>query len=147
MFTKCYFKLSRVDFKVLGPHLVSANIINYEDNEVIQETKPFKAASLVLKKISASLKSGTDTMFDVFLSILEHRGDLLCQELAKYIKELFRSTTGKLMPSYHGYHFIIVNVFFIIDVLDNVPSPDTEQLNYHDEQTTGYSLIILSNDT
>lgn len=75
---------------------MTAKIINHEDIEFIQNTvEPAKAASHVLKQISASLQGGTDAKFDQFLSILENKGDLFFAALAKEMKkDLSENTTG-----------------------------------------------------
>ena len=98
LFTDYYYKLSRLDFKALGPHLVTARIINYEDNDVVQRTiEPSKVASHVLNKISDSLEGGTDAKFDKFLSILKNDNDLFHKYIADQIKnDLSRNTTGKV---------------------------------------------------
>ena len=97
MFTSYYYKLYHLDFKALGPHLVTATIISCEDHIVLLETtEPSKAASLVLNKILASLKGDTDATFDNFLSILKNHPDSFCKSLAEQIiRDLSKSTTGK----------------------------------------------------
>ena len=98
MFTNYYYKLTHLNFKTLGPHLVTARIISHEDNYIVQQTiEPSKAASHVLEIISASLRGGTDAMFDEFLSVLEHHNDLFCTPLAEEMRrDLLKSATGKL---------------------------------------------------
>ena len=98
LFTDYYYKLSRLDFKALGPHLVTARITNYEDNDIVQKTiEPSKVASHVLNKISDSLEGGTDAKFDKFLSILKNDDDLFHKYIADQIRnDLSRNTTGKV---------------------------------------------------
>ena len=97
MFTAYYEKLTRLDFKALGPHLVTARIISSEDNQMIQHTVELsKAACDVLGKISTSLLIGIDDLFDEFLSILESCDDLLVNvRLAEQMRrDLINITTG-----------------------------------------------------
>ena len=98
MFTTYYERLTHLNFKTLGPHLVTARIISHDDNYIVQQTiEPFKVASHVLEIISASLQGGTDAMFDEFLSVLENRNDLFCTPLAEEMRrDLLKSATGKL---------------------------------------------------
>ena len=95
VFTDYYYKLSRLDFKALGPHLVTARIISHEDNsDIVQTTEPSKAASYVLNKISDSLEGGTDAKLDKFLSILKNDHDVFHKYIADQIKrDLLRNTT------------------------------------------------------
>ena len=98
VFTAYYVKLTHVNFKALGPHLVTARIISCEDNYIIQQTiEPSKVASHVLEIIFASLQGGADAKFDGFLSVLENHDDSFCTPLAeKMRRDLLKSTTGKV---------------------------------------------------
>ena len=98
VFTNNYYKLAHLNFKALGPHLVTARVINHEDDYIIQQTiEPSKVAAHVLEIISASLQGGTDAMFDKFLSVLENHNDLFCTPLAEEMRrELSMSATGKV---------------------------------------------------
>ena len=81
-----FFKLSHLNFKALCPQLVNAKIIsNVDVSHVVQHKDPAEAACHILKKISNSLKGGTDVMFDDFVSILENN-DFFCTRLAKEIR-------------------------------------------------------------
>ena len=96
VFTAYYEKLTHLDFKALGPHLVTARIINHEDNQFIQNTvEPFKAICHVLGRISTSLHIGVGDTFDEFLLILENCDLLINQRLAEQMRrDLFNTTTG-----------------------------------------------------
>ena len=98
VFTAYYERLTHLNFKLLGPYLVTARIINHDDNYIVQQTiEPLKVASHVLEIISASLRGGTDAMFDNFLSVLEHRNDLFCTPLAKEMRrDLLKNVAGKV---------------------------------------------------
>ena len=97
MFTDYYSKLIRLNFKALCPHLVTAEIISIEDNQIVQNTvEPSRAASYVLEKVDSSLKIGVDDVFDRFLSTLENCDNLAYRKLAKQMKEdLLKITIGK----------------------------------------------------
>ena len=114
VFTVYYEKLTHLDFKALGPHLVAARIISHEDHQFIQETvESSRAACRVLGKISTSLYIGVDETFDKFLSILESCDDSIVNlRLAEQMrKDLLNTTTGILSNTYSSsavYALIIV---------------------------------------
>ena len=107
VFTTYYEKLTHLDFKALGPHLVAARIISHEDNQFIQQTvESSRVACHVLDKVSTSLHAGVGDTFDDFLSILVSCDDsILNIELAEHIRrDLFNTTSGIVSNSYSALH-------------------------------------------
>ena len=96
MFTKYYASLTSVlPIKNITSHLVSAGVISFEDEEVIQQmTRPSEGSSLVLRKIAGSLKAGQTKSFDKLLLIMEERGGVSCDELANQMRDDLKQTTG-----------------------------------------------------
>ena len=91
VFTDYYNKLIRLNFKALCPHLVTAEIISIEDNQIVQNTvEPSKATSYILEKVDTSLKIGVGDVlivhvFDRFLFTLENCDNLAYRKLAKQL--------------------------------------------------------------
>jgi len=78
--------------KSLSKYLVGEGIINFEDEEKIQQTsRQSEASSMALRKIAASLKAS----FDTLLSIMEQHGSVACVELVNQIN-------GQLMQNIDG---------------------------------------------
>lgn len=99
IFTKHYRKLQIVvPVKSLCGHFVSERIINFEEEQIIQQTvTQSQAASIVLKKIRKSLQAGQTKSFDTFLIILKEHGGLSCEELAnQMIGDLSVNPSGNL---------------------------------------------------
>ena len=97
MLIKYYASLiSLLPIKNIASHLISAGIISFEDEEVIQQmTRSSKGSSLVLRKIASSLKAGQAKSFDKFLLIIEEYGGVSCDELANQMRgELAQNTNG-----------------------------------------------------
>ena len=97
MFTTYYERLTHLDFKALGPHLVAARIISHEDHQFIQQTvESSRAACCALEKIFISLRAGVGDTFDNFLSILANCDDSIVNiRLAEQMRrDLFNTTTG-----------------------------------------------------
>ena len=100
VFTNHYSKLQNIlPIKSLCGDLVCERIINFEEEQIIQQTVgQTQAASIVLRKIANSLQAGQTTSFDKLLSIMKDYGDLACKELANQIRgELSRNTTGMVI--------------------------------------------------
>ena len=100
VFTNNYGKLQNIlPVKNLCGHLVSERIINFEEEQIIQQTVgQTQAASIVLRKVANSLQAGQTTSFDKLLSIMKDYGGLACEELADQIRrELSRSENGKVI--------------------------------------------------
>ena len=85
---------------MLHPHLVTANLLSYENSQIVQdEVEPSTEAFSVFRKISVSLRNGIDVMFDDFLSVLENHGDLACMALAEQMRKdlLLKNTTSMVL--------------------------------------------------
>jgi len=84
LFTNYYERLLIVLPKTLSKHFVSEKIINFEEEEEIQQdnVKPEVASSVVLRKIACGLKAGLTRSFEKLLFIMEKYGDISCVELA-----------------------------------------------------------------
>ena len=103
VFTKYYSSLTSVlPIKSITSHLISAEMISFEDEEVIQQmTRSSEGSFLVLKKIASSLKVGQTKSFDKLLLIMEEHGGMSCNELANQMRgELTQNTTGILIKLY-----------------------------------------------
>ncbi|XP_065891851.1 uncharacterized protein [Dysidea avara] len=89
VFTKYYASLtSTLPIKNLSSHFISGGVINFEDEEAIQQmARSSEGSSSVLRKIASSLKAGQTKSFDNLLSIMEQHGDVSCSELADQIRE------------------------------------------------------------
>ena len=106
VFTKYYASLTSVlPIKNITSHLISAGMISFEDEEVIQQmTRSSEGSSLVLRKIASSLKVGQTKSFDKLLLIVEEHGGVSCNELANQMRgELTQNTTGILI-NYVSYN-------------------------------------------
>ena len=97
VFTKYYASLCSVlPMKNITSHFVSAGVISFEDEEVIQQmTRSSEGSTLVLRKIANSLKAGQMKTFGNLLSIMEQHGGVSCEELANQMRgELSVNTNG-----------------------------------------------------
>ena len=96
VFTDYYEKLTNLNFEALYSALISARILNHTDSSaVLHATDSSKAALHVLDKISVSLRTGVDNMFDEFLLVLEDSDNIANTKLAENIRrDLLSSTTG-----------------------------------------------------
>ena len=71
----------------LSGHLISQRLINFEEEEIIQQAvRQSQAASIVLKKIADSLRVGHTISFDKLLMIMEDHGNMACNELANQMR-------------------------------------------------------------
>ena len=66
VFTDHYSKLQNIlPVKNLSSHLVSERIINFDEEQIIQQTVVHsQAAAIVLRKIANSLRAGSTRSFD-----------------------------------------------------------------------------------
>ena len=96
VFTAYYYKLTLLNFEALRPHLVTAKIINHEENQIVRYTfESYKLANCVLEKIFISLGVGVSDVFDEFLLVLENCDDIVCIKLAEQMRrDLLSSTNG-----------------------------------------------------
>ena len=97
VFTNHYGKLQNIlPVKNLSGHFVSERIINFEEEQIIQQTVgQSQAASIVLRKIANSLQVGQKRSFVKLLIIMKDHGGLSCEELANQMRgELSENTTG-----------------------------------------------------
>ena len=97
VFTNHYSKLQNILLvKNLSGHFVSERIINFEEEQIIQQTVgQSQAASIVLSKIANSLQAGQTRSFVKLLIIMKDYGGLSCEELANQMRgELSENTTG-----------------------------------------------------
>ena len=110
VFTTHYSKLQNIlPIKNLSGHFVSERIINFEEEQIIQQTVvQSQAASIVLRKIANSLKAGHTISFDKLLIIMKDCGGLCCEELANQIRgELSENTTG----GYNNYSIVCLVMY------------------------------------
>ena len=91
--TAYYDSLCLLNFETLYPTLISAEVINTQECQVIKkEAYPIRT---VLDKISASLHMHHVDKFDRFLSVLKNHDDIDCTQLAEDMtSDLLKSTTG-----------------------------------------------------
>ena len=103
MFTNHYGKLKNVlPVKNLSGYLVSERIINFDEEEMIQQAPAqSQAASIVLKNIKNYLQARHTKSFDTLLIIMKDHGGLVCEELANQIKGELESTTGRIAIAYY----------------------------------------------
>jgi len=97
VFTQYYASLTTVlPIKNITSNFISAGVINFEDEEAIQQmTRSSEGSSFVLRKIANFLKAGQTNSFDRLLFIMEEYGGVSCEELANQIrKDLAGNTTG-----------------------------------------------------
>ena len=97
VFTDYYDKLRNIlPVKNLSVHFISEQVINFEEEQVIQQTvEQTQAASTVLRKIAYSLRAGRTESFDKLLTIMRDHGGLSCEELANQMRgELSENTSG-----------------------------------------------------
>ena len=97
MFINHYGKLQNIlPVKNLSGHFISERVINFEEEQIIQQTVvQSQAASVVLRKIANSLQAGQTESFDKLLTIMKGHGGLSCEELAHKMKEeLSENTNG-----------------------------------------------------
>ena len=99
MFHNHYSKLQNIlPVKKLSGCFVTERVINFEEEQIIQETVgQTQAASIVLRKIANSLQAGQTRSFDKLLMIMEHHGSssCSCEELANQMRgELSKNTSG-----------------------------------------------------
>ena len=88
VFTKYYASLTSVlPIKNITSHFISAGVISFEDEEVIQQMTRSEGSSLFLRKIASSLKAGHTKSFDKLLCIMEEHGSMSCGELANQMRE------------------------------------------------------------
>ena len=82
--------------KNLSGHFVTERIINFDEEQVIQETVgQTQAASIVLRKIGHSLRAGETESFEKLLMIMRDHGGLSCEKLANQMREeLSENTSG-----------------------------------------------------
>ena len=102
MFTNYYGKLQNIlPVKSLSGHFISERIINFEEEQMIQQAiVQSQAASIVLRKIANSLQAGHTRSFNKLLIIMKDHGGLTCEELANQIVgELSENTTGRIAIS------------------------------------------------
>jgi len=103
VFTKYYASLSSVlPIKNITRHFISAGMISFEDEEVIQQmARSSEGSSLVLRKIASSLKAGQTKSLDNLLFIMEEHGGVSCNELANQMREeLEQNITGMVIILY-----------------------------------------------
>ncbi|XP_065895596.1 uncharacterized protein [Dysidea avara] len=99
VFTKYYASLSSVlPIKSITSHFISAGVISFEDEEVIQQMSSSLARStLVLRKIASSLQAGQTKSFDKLLFIMEEHGGMPCDDLANQMRvELVQDMAGRI---------------------------------------------------
>lgn len=98
MFTNYYGRLQIIlPVKSLSGHLVSERIINFEEEQTIQQTvgKTKVVASMILRKILKSLQDDQTNSFDKLLIIMKNYGGLSCEELVDQMsKELAEYANG-----------------------------------------------------
>ena len=96
VFTNHYGKLQYIlPVKNLSGHFISERIINFDEEQIIQQTVgQSQAASIVLRKIANSLQAGQTGSFDKLLNIMKDHGGLSCEELANQMRG--ENTTGKV---------------------------------------------------
>ena len=95
MFTAYYDKLSHLDFKILYPYLITAGIINNEDNRNAQTEQCSQATSRVLDIIFTSLKVDIGDTFDILLSIMKKNGNINLKKVAeRMIEDLGKDPNG-----------------------------------------------------
>ena len=97
-----YSKLQNIlPVKNLSGHFISERIINFEEEQVIQQTVgQSQAATIVLRKVANSLRAGQTGSFDKLLNIMKDYGGLSCEELANQMRgELSENTTGRVTIS------------------------------------------------
>ena len=79
--------------KSLTQYFVKNEIINFDEEEIIQQTVGrSEAARIVLRKIGGSLKAYLTTSFDKLLHIIEQHGDTACVELANEMRQTLHSS-------------------------------------------------------
>ena len=96
MFTDYYDRLANINFKGFCPKLIVAQIITFQEEEIIQRTiEPSRVASIVLDNIVRSLRAGVTLEFDKFLTILDNDDDVYCNDIANQMRgELLKNISG-----------------------------------------------------
>ena len=92
MFNEYYSKLIDILPAIdLSHYFVSDKIITLEDYDmIIRSTTPQEAAKVLLDKVSSQLQSGSSTIFNKMLLIMDHHGVATAKELSQEIRsELF----------------------------------------------------------
>ena len=100
MFVNYYGKLQSIlPVKSLSGHFVSEQIIQFDEEEIIQNTDgQTQAASIVLRKVGNSLQAGQTESFDKLLTIMKGHGGLSCEKLANEMrKEILENTSGTVI--------------------------------------------------
>ena len=106
VFVNHYGKLQNIlAVKSLSGHFISERLINFEEEQIIQQTVgQTQAASIVLRKIGYSLRAGQTESFDRLLTVMKGHGGLSCEELANQMRgELSENTTGTVTITYIVY--------------------------------------------
>ena len=83
LFRTYYSSLAILNFKELCPHLVTAEVITYQNSQYVQQADQATGASYILDKVLRSLDANVDVVLERFLSTLENHGDLTFKTLAR----------------------------------------------------------------
>ena len=88
MFNEYYSKLIDIlPATDLSHYFVSDKIITLEDyDKIIRSTTPQEAAKVLLDKVSLQLQSGSSTIFNKMLLIMDHHGVATAKELSQEIR-------------------------------------------------------------
>ena len=88
MFNEYYSKLIDILPAIdLSHYFVSDKIITLEDyDKIIRSTTPQEAAKVLLDKVSLQLQSGSSTVFNKMLLIMDHHGVATAKELSQEIR-------------------------------------------------------------
>ena len=103
MFTDYYGRLQDIlPVKKLSGHFISKRLINFEEEQIIQQSdRDSQAASTVLRKIAYSLRAGQTESFYKLLTIMRDHGGISCEELANQMRGgLSQNTSGTVTIAY-----------------------------------------------
>ena len=88
VFTKFYSKISgSLSVSTFCPHLVTEEIITHTEQMEILNSSQTEAPSLLLSKISSTLKAGLTQSFYKFLDISDSYGNIDCKAVTTNIRK------------------------------------------------------------
>ena len=97
LFKKFYSKFKNLDLEKLTAYFVDKEIIDFEDEEKVHNTKTLPdKSSIILRKVSYHLQSGVTKSLFAMLDIILQRGDMAGKEIARQMKQELSSPQGSL---------------------------------------------------